>query len=557
MLGWRLPRRPGTTPPSTQAAPWLSRHVSAASISETSTWRPRPVCARSASAAWMPITASSPQTRSTTAAPTFSGGPSVLARDAHEAAHRLQQEVVAGQPRARLAGAEGGDRARDEPRVARAQRVAVEPPARHQPGTEGLEQHVGALGQPARQLAVALVAEVERDRALVAVQAEVVRRLAVAPRRTPGARVVAAVGPLDLDHVGAEVAEQHGGERPGEHAREVRDEESVERRHRPGTLVAGRADARRLRPAPRHRERRRPAAARRPARAAARRRSPASTGSSSSATGSSCARPPHRDAAGIAAPFFAEAGRALGPDGEIARARRQPRPRPRGGLDRRAPAVRAVRLPRASSSASSRRRPARWPRGWPSTPRPARLALAYPGRLAARGRLRASTATTPTCTPRCRRSSGSPPARWRARRAPARATARRPTTTRPRSRRSTRSCTSSPSAPTTRSSARAPARRRAPGSRWRARAPRAPAARAALGAGFARAVAALNALRPRPRSTAACPARRCAAAACTGCARCCARLGVAAPHVLWGHTHRSGPWPRDDPAEWRRRPARG
>lgn len=29
------------------------------------------------------------------------------------------------------------------------------------------------------------------------------------------------------------------------------------------------------------------------------------------------------------------------------------------------------------------------------------------------------------------------------------------------------------------------------------------------------------------------------------------RLGVDAPHVLFGHTHRSGPWPGDDPAEWR------
>jgi hypothetical protein len=28
------------------------------------------------------------------------------------------------------------------------------------------------------------------------------------------------------------------------------------------------------------------------------------------------------------------------------------------------------------------------------------------------------------------------------------------------------------------------------------------------------------------------------------------RLGVRAAHVIFGHTHRSGPWPRDDPAEW-------
>ena len=28
------------------------------------------------------------------------------------------------------------------------------------------------------------------------------------------------------------------------------------------------------------------------------------------------------------------------------------------------------------------------------------------------------------------------------------------------------------------------------------------------------------------------------------------RLGIAAPCVLWGHSHRAGPWPRDDRTEW-------
>ena len=94
-----------------------------------------------------------PQTRSTTAAPTFSGAPVGLAGDAHQPAHRLQQQVVAGQPGRALGRAEGGDRARDQPRVALAQRVAVEPPAGHQPGPEGLDQHVGARARaraPAR-----------------------------------------------------------------------------------------------------------------------------------------------------------------------------------------------------------------------------------------------------------------------------------------------------------------------------------------------------------------------------------------------------------------------
>jgi hypothetical protein len=28
------------------------------------------------------------------------------------------------------------------------------------------------------------------------------------------------------------------------------------------------------------------------------------------------------------------------------------------------------------------------------------------------------------------------------------------------------------------------------------------------------------------------------------------RLSVSAPYVLFGHTHRSGPWPTDDESEW-------
>ena len=80
----------------------------------------------------------------------------------------------------------------------------------------------------ARQRAVALVGQVERHRALVAVQAEVVGGSRPA-RAGPRPRVVAAVGALDLHDVGAEVAEEHRRERAGEHAREVGDEQTGER----------------------------------------------------------------------------------------------------------------------------------------------------------------------------------------------------------------------------------------------------------------------------------------------------------------------------------------
>ena len=74
-----------------------------------------------------------------------------------------------------------------------------------------------------------------------------------------------------------------------------------------------------------------------------------------------------------------------------------------------------------------------------------------------------------------------------------------------------------------------------------------------------------SATAPRsPRSTApasarsrrACRRQRCAAATCTASSEVIARLDIDAAHVIWGHSHRSGPWPRTTTANGRRRPAR-
>ena len=159
---------------------------------------------------------------------------------------------------------------------------------------------------------------------------------------------------------------------------------------------------------------------------------------------------PHRDAVALAGPFFADIGRALGADGELLLCCRQPRPRARGGVDRRAAADRAVRLPRARAAhRAARRRPAggRARRARGAGARRGRL----PRRLAARGRLRDPR---PLLGPARDRADVRAARRRRdgalGRRA-ARATARRRTTTRPSCRRCTRGCTRSPSAPTTRS----------------------------------------------------------------------------------------------------------
>lgn len=78
---------------------------------------------------------------------------------------------------------------------------------------------------------------------------------------------------------------------------------------------------------------------------------------------------------------------------------------------------------------------------------------------------------------------------------------------------------------------------------------RRPLRAAALGAGYAAAVAALNraGVGPIQRDLSGRALRR---GGLLGMREVLRRLGVRAPHVLWGHSHRSGPWPRDDAAEW-------
>jgi hypothetical protein len=78
---------------------------------------------------------------------------------------------------------------------------------------------------------------------------------------------------------------------------------------------------------------------------------------------------------------------------------------------------------------------------------------------------------------------------------------------------------------------------------------RRPVRTAALGAGFAAAVAAVNALGigPVERDLSGPGLRR---GYLRGIGEALHRLGVGARYVIWGHSHRSGPWPGDDPAEW-------
>ena len=155
-------------------------------------------------------------------------------RDRHQPADRLHDEVVAGLPRIRAVRAEAGDREVHEVRVERGERGVPEPEPGQPTDPVVLDQHVRRAEEAPQDLAPGVGLEVDTDRALVPVDGEEVgggaraRGSVTDPRRSPAPRRVA-VGRLDLDHVRAEVGEQHRAVRPGEDRRAVGDPDPGER----------------------------------------------------------------------------------------------------------------------------------------------------------------------------------------------------------------------------------------------------------------------------------------------------------------------------------------
>src|SRR5947208_15599792 len=126
---------------------------------------------------------------------------------------------------------EGGDRAVDEPGIDGRERLVAQTERLHRPRPEVLDQDVAPAHESRQHLGALRRLEVERDRALVAVDDEVRRRLALLVGR-PGARLVARARVLHFDDVGAQVREQHAAEGAGQGARAIDATDAVEREGR-------------------------------------------------------------------------------------------------------------------------------------------------------------------------------------------------------------------------------------------------------------------------------------------------------------------------------------
>jgi hypothetical protein len=108
--------------------------------------------------------------------------------------------------------------------------VGPEAPLLHRAGAEVLQHDVGGCREVGGDLLGASLAQVERHAALVAGQDRPPQAVVVVAQAAPVAHRVAVAGRLDLDHVGAEVAQQRARVGAGEELAELDRPEACERR---------------------------------------------------------------------------------------------------------------------------------------------------------------------------------------------------------------------------------------------------------------------------------------------------------------------------------------
>ena len=156
------------------------------------------------------------------------GGTVRLARHVREPAHGLDQRAEGRARRVGAVLAEPGHPAEDESRVYLGQPIPAESPAFEGAGPEVLDDHVRGRHELLEDRRRLRIAEVEADAALVAADHLPPETLPLALAAVPP-QAVAASRMLDLDDLGAVVAEHLAGERAGEHRGAVQNAQIGER----------------------------------------------------------------------------------------------------------------------------------------------------------------------------------------------------------------------------------------------------------------------------------------------------------------------------------------
>jgi hypothetical protein len=153
-----------------------------------------------------------------------------IARERGVSAQRDEHEIVRPVVRPRPRAAERRERTPDQAGEARVQRLPAEAQRLERPGRRRLEHDVRARREAAEELAPALRCERQRDAAFARVEGEPAQAaLGLGDLAEKGATTPECVTSrrLELDHVGAEVAEDLAGEETGLLA-EIENADSVE-----------------------------------------------------------------------------------------------------------------------------------------------------------------------------------------------------------------------------------------------------------------------------------------------------------------------------------------
>ena len=163
--------------------------------------------------------------RSAMDAPTRTGAPSGGAGDADDAAHRLDDGVVRGSFRVGTGVPESGDGGVDQTGVEILYGFVVQAEALHSAGAEVLEQYIRHRDELLQDLLRLQRAEIQGDPSLAPVHAVEVHALALLEGpHLPG--VVPHAGQFDLDHLRAQIGEQHPRVGAGQHSGDVEDSDS-------------------------------------------------------------------------------------------------------------------------------------------------------------------------------------------------------------------------------------------------------------------------------------------------------------------------------------------
>ena len=156
---------------------------------------------------------------------TRTGGPSGSPIHRQQAGVALREEIDAGTSGVRPVRSEGRHPDPDDVGAMAADLLVAAAETRQRRLADVGDQHVGGLEQAGEDLLRRGLAQIEHEVALVAIEAEERRVLAVA--LGPEVAAVVADERLDLDDVGAEVAEQRRAVRTGQHGRHVEDADAA------------------------------------------------------------------------------------------------------------------------------------------------------------------------------------------------------------------------------------------------------------------------------------------------------------------------------------------